>query len=214
MRNKTFAYLLLVGCISVCFGGCNRSVAVELPIDETLPAEMAQENKSSTEKQEPASDKEAERSAGYLNKLKGYYEKAKSAGMSSAGAAQGMIGDSYQQLMSTGGATLSQSAEWANGAYKLLKDQGLTTAGNVTEWLSSEIAKSGQWEYHVVTIVNQNELEKTLNELGKERWECFEVLAVNESLRVVCKRQVKTYLSHIPSGDVIKLLNFMKPNNN
>ena len=122
-----------------------------------------------------------------------------------------MIGGSYEQLMSSGGATLSQSAEWASGAYKMLKDQGLTSAGTVTEWLSNEVSKAGQWEYRVVTVTKPNELEDTLNELGAERWEVFEVMPVDASFQIVCKRPIKTYLSHIPSSEVIKLLNFMKP---
>lgn len=210
MKATKFMIVLLTAALAVSSSGCPRSTASELPTVESNTIVAVQEKETVPATQDPVPEKETER-GGYLNKLKGLYDKAKATGMSSAGAAQDMIGGSYEQLMSSGGATLGQSADWANGAYKMLKDQGLTKAATVTEWLSNEVSKAGQWEYRVVTITKPNELEESLNDLGAERWEVFEVMPVDASYQIVCKRPVKTFLSHVPSGDVIKLLDFMKP---
>jgi len=64
-----------------------------------------------------------------------------------------------------------------------------------------EIAKLFQIEYRVVELdgdLSTPALEKTLVELGKDRWDCFQAGSERSKLRLICKRHPPTYLRYLP----------------
>lgn len=64
-----------------------------------------------------------------------------------------------------------------------------------------EVQKLFAWEYHVVELpdeLSREDLAARLNELGSDRWDCFHMSSSGVNLRLVCKRQPKSYLKYIP----------------
>jgi hypothetical protein len=66
-----------------------------------------------------------------------------------------------------------------------------------------ELEKLVTFEYKVLELEKTRssaELEESLAELGKDRWDCFHIdsVTLEKSLRVYCKRAPKTMLKFIP----------------
>ncbi len=89
---------------------------------------------------------------------------------------------------------------------------GLEDGKNLTEkskeWLLKDIENIGDWEYKVVSYGSKDfkALEKDLNELGKERWQCFWVEAAGEEKVFYFKRTKMSYLSKIPTGALLRII--------
>ena len=65
---------------------------------------------------------------------------------------------------------------------------------------SKEIEKLFALEYRVVTLdaeLDSDAIEAELNDLGKERWECFSIRPDTKGLRVYCKRRPRSYLRYL-----------------
>lgn len=66
---------------------------------------------------------------------------------------------------------------------------------------TEEVEKLFTFDYRVVEFdksLPATDLELKLNELGKERWECFHVEPRESVLQFFCSRRPKTYLRYIP----------------
>jgi hypothetical protein len=66
---------------------------------------------------------------------------------------------------------------------------------------SDEIEKLFNFEYLVVDLpakMPSPDLEKKLNQLGEERWDCFQIERLETKIAISCKRRPKTYLRYIP----------------
>jgi len=71
----------------------------------------------------------------------------------------------------------------------------------VSEKASAELEKLFTFEYKVVDFrrdSNSASIQRALNELGQDRWECFQLIQVDSGMAVLCKRRPKTYLRYIP----------------
>lgn len=71
----------------------------------------------------------------------------------------------------------------------------------VSEKASAELEKLFTFEYKVIDLRNDatsGSIQRTLNELGQERWECFQMLPLDSGIAALCKRRPKTYLRYIP----------------
>jgi len=82
-------------------------------------------------------------------------------------------------------------------------DQSLEELQSGLNLSKDELRKLRQLEYKVVTLSNlesDDKLELYLSELGKERWNCFEVIPAATNLRIFCSRPVETPLRYIPGG--------------
>ena len=76
-----------------------------------------------------------------------------------------------------------------------------STHQEVCEVASSEVQKLFNYEYKLVALVEESGrkgIEAALNELGQDRWDCFQVVPVEGQLTAVCKRRPKTPLRYIP----------------
>jgi hypothetical protein len=89
---------------------------------------------------------------------------------------------------------------------RTLESSGKLT-GEVKTWLRSDLRKIGTWEYRVVEfpLGEIEALEKSLNELGAERWECFYVVAGQDKIRFFLKKPGFSYLKAVPSDDILRL---------
>ena len=104
------------------------------------------------------------------------------------------------------------------------------------ERAQEEIKRIGTWEYRVVTLRTPEDttdiaLERLLNTLGQERWECRVVpyatppsqmlcadsnkspggtvncsLNPQDAFRVVCKRPIQNYLKNVTITDLLRLI--------
>ena len=71
----------------------------------------------------------------------------------------------------------------------------------VSEKASAELEKLFTFEYKVVDFrgdTSSASIQRALNELGQDRWECFQLIPVDAGLAALCKRRPKTYLRYIP----------------
>lgn len=85
---------------------------------------------------------------------------------------------------------------------------GADVPANLTDWAKRDLASAGNWEYKVVSLpaTDDAKLEQTLNALGSERWEAFSIQSGEQSLRVLLKRPVRTYLQSLPMMDLLNRL--------
>lgn len=92
--------------------------------------------------------------------------------------------------------------------YEKVKKSGEKVPEDTVEWAKEEIRKIGTWEYKVVILKfdNDSALEAELNNLGKERWECFWVKETDTGLRFYFKREVRSHLRSIPLGEILRTI--------
>jgi hypothetical protein len=92
--------------------------------------------------------------------------------------------------------------------YEQAREAGEKVPGNVYDWLKEDLDHIGDWEYRVIYISDpaEIELERAMNKLGIDRWECFAVVRHGDALQLFFKRPVKSYLKHIPVSDLWKLV--------
>ena len=85
---------------------------------------------------------------------------------------------------------------------------GKELTGKSKEWVLKDIENIGDWEYKVESYGPEQakEIEKKLNELGKERWQCFWVESSKKEKVFYFKRTKLSYLSKIPTGAILRIM--------
>lgn len=85
---------------------------------------------------------------------------------------------------------------------------GKKLTGKSKEWLQKDIENIGDWEYKVESYGPEQakEVEKKLNALGKERWQCFWVESNKKQKTFYFKRTKLSYLSKIPTGAILRIM--------
>ena len=85
---------------------------------------------------------------------------------------------------------------------------GKELTGKSKEWLLKDIENIGDWEYKVESYDSEQakEIEKKLNVLGKERWQCFWVESNKKQKTFYFKRTKLSYLSKIPTGAILRIM--------
>jgi hypothetical protein len=102
----------------------------------------------------------------------------------------------------------TSSWEEAQKLYEKAKNAGDDVPKNVADWVKAEFQRMGTWEYRFVSL-NANdtaELEKELNIMGKERWECFWLEREGNVMRLAFKRPAQSYLQALPVKELMKLI--------
>lgn len=194
----------LAAIIVSSFSGCAHEPAAIVPVAELeLVAEEPSDQETAGE--DAVQDEAADGSLG--DKVSEFLQKAK---------ATAPTLDGTKKWFSDTGEATGQSAEdtmkWVNETYKSLSDRGLTTAKDAGDWVSEDWNSMGAWEYKVVLIgsaaivQDANLLESTLNEHGKQRWDCFHVSSEDGGFRFFMKRAKRSYLKNMPLRDVLKLV--------
>lgn len=107
-------------------------------------------------------------------------------------------------------ASAEQSAAWGEvlRLYEKARQTGETVPADAYDWMKQDLERVGDWEYRVRVFDSAAgaQLEESLNEMGRDRWECFAVVPAGSSLRLLFKRPVESYVGAVPHGDLLKLL--------
>ena len=91
--------------------------------------------------------------------------------------------------------------------YERARAAGEQVPASAVDWVRQDMEKIGDWEYRVVALAGSAEsMEKELNELGQDRWECFSVQADGKQARLFFKRPAKSYVGSVPVSSLLKLL--------
>ena len=87
-------------------------------------------------------------------------------------------------------------------------DGGKELTDRTKEWIKGDVENMGDWEYKIVPFgeVAATELEKKLNQLGSERWQCFWVEANGKGKEFYFKRTKLSYINKIPAAVLLRLL--------
>lgn len=86
--------------------------------------------------------------------------------------------------------------------------KGKKMATETGSWFKTDFQKIGDWEYKqvVLPLAEIATMEKRLNELGADRWNCFWVQTQGETLHLLCKRPAVSYLHKLSQIDFMRLL--------
>jgi len=92
--------------------------------------------------------------------------------------------------------------------YETAKEQGEQVPKSVYEWVRNDLSSVGDWEYMVFELESADAatMERKLNDLGTDRWECMWIQPVGLRTRFVMKRPARTYLKNLPLSQVLKML--------
>ena len=196
------AILLVLGCSPESPLSGSEGVALKGdPAVTEAPASPAQPQEATPA---PASEPAAQT---YAEKLATALEKA--------AAAKDAVVDQLSSAGESGSQAASDSVTWASEMFNSLKEQGMTRAENTQQWLADDWKLAGAWEYHVATLKADSEPASVLNELGKERWECFQVISIpGGPSTFYFKRPAKSYLNNLPMKDLMHLLPLMSGSGN
>ena len=170
---------------------------------ETAAADDTNPGKSTSPNSDP---KENET---YWDSVTKLYEKAKSSGATSAKNAKEWAADMLGAAKDKSSEISQSTSKWVEEMYESAKNGGTTQAKNSKEWVQDEFAKMGTWEYEVVSVFDAKDEKEKLNEMGGERWECFNVVSKEGETRFFFKRPVKSQFEHIPVKELIRLLPFL-----
>lgn len=153
-----------------------------------------------------AQQEQEQEATGIVDKVSGLVKSAKSKAPS--------LDDMKKMLDNAGDATgdvANDTLKSINDLYQSLSDQGLTQAKSASEFVKNDWNGMNAWEYKVLDVASADlaGLETKLNEVGKERWDCFHVSESGASTKFYLKRQKKSYLKNIPLKDLLILVPFL-----
>jgi hypothetical protein len=93
--------------------------------------------------------------------------------------------------------------------YEKAKEAGEEVPSSVYQWAKEDLQAIGDVEYRIFTIPggsSDEKLTETMNELGRERWDCFWVEPRGGGHRLWLKRGTRSYLKAIPYSDLMKMV--------
>lgn len=95
---------------------------------------------------------------------------------------------------------IKEAQKWLNSS----KQAGERSA----DWLKEDVKRMGDFEYKIVRIPANDDqaLTAQLNELGSQRWEVYWVQEQGDQIRFFLKRTARTYMKHVPVGDMLRLI--------
>ena len=92
--------------------------------------------------------------------------------------------------------------------YERAKSAGEQVPKDVYAWAKQDLGKIGDWEYLVtdLPLADAGTIQKRLNELGTDRWECIWIHSSGGNTHFIFKRPSLSYLKNIPLSQLMKLL--------
>ena len=116
--------------------------------------------------------------------------------------------DTWNDALSNGSQTVEGTGKWLSDLYKSAKDQGITKASSMKEWINEDWHAQGDWQYKIIKLQRGDvqSIEKTLNQAGSIRWECYHVDTSGDSWTFFMKRSRRSYLSRVPLRDLANIL--------
>ena len=114
----------------------------------------------------------------------------------------------YEEKVEEGKELYGKGVQGAKEKYVETLGDGKNLTGKSKEWVLKDLENIGDWEYKVETygVGQAKEIEQKLNELGRERWQCFWVESNKKEKVFYFKRTKMSYLSKIPSGAILRIM--------
>ena len=206
--TKRFAVIALIAIVQVTtvgLAGCTQEpiagnseavqpMAAQRLTEATLQVEAAQEPSSAA----PEADQ------GLLKTAGDFLKRAKSGTGATAIGAKDWVQKKLGDAATASGESANDALTWANDTFESLKESGLTSAENTSQWLSQDWENMQSWEYKTVVleVAEGESADDHLNQLGTQGWECFHV----DSGTFYFKKPADSYLRNLPFRDVIKLI--------
>jgi len=165
----------------------------------TYPADARGEGEAET-------SREIESATAFWTAAQGLYDKALQEGESAVRDFYDWAANEFERLD-----LLDESDRYWKDVQELYEkayESGETTAANAYEWLKEDVKNIGDWEYKVerVSTLDPIALEERLDGLGKDRWNCFQVVATGEGVLLFMKRPKRSYVRLVPFWNLLKTL--------
>lgn len=117
------------------------------------------------------------------------------------------VNEWFEAAKESGQTTAQNASEFLSQLYGNARDQSAETASNIKDWTAEDLANMGAWEYTVVSVGSDPDLlESQLNQMGKERWECFSVQRNGDRYTLLFKRSKKSFLRQLPAKELLRLV--------
>ncbi len=184
------SYAVVVLLIGLASTGCDVQYADGSTESDRKKAEAESSDEEGDEREK----------RGYLQQAQDLLDKAKGAGQETVSEAGEWINDT----VGSAGDAAEGLGQNVSELYESLRDRGMTSARDAQQWVQEDFQNMYSFEYKILpkTEVADGNLESTLNELGRERWDCFEV----DEAAFYFKRQKKSYLRNVPVKDLLRFL--------
>jgi len=114
----------------------------------------------------------------------------------------------YDEKVESGKKLYDKNIEGGKKLYEKNFGDGKELTEQTKDWVKEDIENMGDWEYKIVAFGGKahEEMEKELNQLGNERWQCFWVEPSGKNKVFYFKRTKKSYIQKIPAGDLLKII--------
>ena len=114
----------------------------------------------------------------------------------------------YDEKVESGKKLYGKNLEDAKKLYDKNLEGGKDLTLQTKDWIAQDLENIGDWEYKIVAFGDKAapEMEKELNQLGSERWQCFWVEATGKDKVFYFKRTKRSYISKIPAGDLLRII--------
>ncbi len=208
-RNiKRFAVTITIAIAQVVtlgLSGCTQEpVAGNSEAVQSTPAQTLTETKLQVEAAEERSSVAPETDQGLLKTAGDFFQKARSGTGATAIGAKDWVQKKIGDATTASGESANDALTWANDTFDSLKESGLTSAENTSQWLSQDWKNMQSWEYKTVVLemTEGESADDQLNQMGAQGWECFHV----DSGTFYFKKPADSYLRSLPFRDVIKLI--------
>jgi hypothetical protein len=114
----------------------------------------------------------------------------------------------YDEKVESGKKLYDENVEGGKKLYEKNFGDGKGLTEQTKEWVKEDIENMGDWEYKIVAFGDKatTKMEKALNQLGNERWQCFWVEPSGKDKVFYFKRTKKSYIQKIPAGDLLRII--------
>ena len=104
-----------------------------------------------------------------------------------------------------------EKVESGKKLYEKNLGSGKDISAQTKEWLMKDLENMGDWEYKIAAFGNKvpEEMEKELNQLGNERWQCFWVDNAGKQKVFYFKRTKMSFIQKIPAADLLRIIGFL-----
>lgn len=106
---------------------------------------------------------------------------------------------------------LASIAQSVSKAYESAKNTGQTAAVSARDWLMNEISSDNRWEFRVIVRESDDPqvIERQLNALGRDGWQCFHVETGGASPLFYMQRRPPSITQNIPLSDLLKAIPYL-----
>ena len=117
----------------------------------------------------------------------------------------------YDEKVESGKKLYDENVESGKKLYEKNLGSGKNISAQTKEWLMKDLENMGDWEYKIAAFGNKvpEEMEKELNQLGNERWQCFWVDNAGKQKVFYFKRTKMSFIQKIPAADLLRIIGFL-----